>query len=96
METCGWLIESSQHPGECYPDDEVGYCTSCEAWAENGGWGIVECGAAVTEHPNGWECEAGHSHFSGVEYFDDDEVAGRQRAGIPMPANARRMDGSPV
>ena len=92
--TCGWLVETSEHPGECYPDDELGYCTLCEGWAENGGWGIVECGAHVTDLGNGWECEAGHSHYYGAEYFDEDEVAGMRRAGYAFPANALAMDGS--
>ncbi len=94
--TCSWLVQESGHRGECYIPEELGWCVICEGIAEDGGIVIVECGAAVTEHPNGWECAAGHSHFSGVEYFDDDEVAGAAAAGRSLPANARRMDGSPV
>ena len=94
--TCGWLVKTSNHPGECYPDDEVGYCTRCEEWAENGGWGIVECGAPVTELPNGWECAAGHSHLNDVEYYDDEEIAGLARRGLPLAPNAARMDGTRI
>lgn len=90
--TCSWLVEAWSHRGECVVDEECGYCVRCEMFAEDGGVAIVECGALVTEHPNGWECEAGHSHFSDVEYFDADEVAGMRS----FPANARRMDGSPI
>ena len=89
METCSWLIETNTHPGDCYPDEEYGVCQGCEMWWENGGRGIVECGASVTEHPNGWECEAGHSHYYGAEYFDEEEIAGMAARGISLPPNAR-------
>ena len=23
---CSWLVETSEHPGECYPDEETGWC----------------------------------------------------------------------
>ena len=83
--TCGWLVQRRE---DYFLGEDYGW--------EMGELAIVPCGAAVTEHPNGWECAAGHSHFGGVEYFDDDEVAGMAAAGLPLPANARRMDGSPV
>lgn len=57
---------------------------------------ISECGAEVTELPNGWRCAAGHSHFNDAEYFDDEELAGMAADRLPLPANAHRMDGTPV
>lgn len=82
---CGWLIRVREEW-----EVEPGY------WEWEGGYKYVPCGAEVTEHPNGWECAHGHSHFNDVEYFDEDEVAGLRQAGHPLPANARRVDGSPV
>lgn len=82
---CGWLVRVREE----WEVDE-GH------WEWEGGYILVPCGAEVTEHPNGWECARGHSHFAGVEYFDDDEVAGMQQAGFPFPANAARVDGSPI
>lgn len=81
---CGWLVLRREE-----------YDLGDGEW-EMGELGHFPCGAAVTEHPNGWECARGHSHFSDVEYFDDDEVAGMRRAGHPFPANAARIDGSPI
>ena len=57
---------------------------------------ITECGAEVTDFDNGWRCAAGHSHFSGVEYYDDDEIAGLARRGLPLAPNAARMDGTRI
>ncbi len=65
-------------------------------WEDGPEWRLQDCGAPVTYTDRGWHCEAGHSHYSDVEYFDDDEVAARWQSGRPFPANAARMDGTPL
>lgn len=57
---------------------------------------IVPCGAVAVGFDNGFACEHGHSHFSGVEYYEADEVASYTRRGIPLAPNARLIDGRPV
>lgn len=94
IHTCGWLVQQYGHNGACEFDEEWGECVHCAPFVE--GPCIVKCGAPVTEHPNGWECEAGHSHYHDVEYYDDEELAGITRSGYPVATNARRMDGSPL
>lgn len=82
---CGWLVERRE---EYYLGSDYGW--------EMGELAIVPCGAEVTELENGWRCAAGHSHFADAEYFDDEELAGMADRHLPLPANARRINGSPV
>ena len=66
--TCGWLVaRRRQFPdppanmtAEDYPfwHEEV-----AEAIAEDP-WEIVECGAPVRDITDGWECDAGHHHYT--------------------------------
>ena len=81
--TWGWEEEA------VYSYEEVDG-TIIHEWDGSFRW--VECGAPVTETDRGWHCEAGHSHDNEAQYFDEDEIAGR----FWFPANALRMDGSPV
>lgn len=89
---CNWLVKGTPR-----------WVT--EAWAEDPEFEwypdspsdlVSECGAEVTELPNGWRCAAGHSHTDDAEYYDDDELDGIAKARLPLPANAHRMDGTPV
>jgi hypothetical protein len=92
--TCTWLVEvptASLYPPEAewYPDSPSDVYTT------------VECGAKVTFDPGGFTCENGHDHrtYGGpdhAEYYDDDELDGMRGRGASVPANARRMNGSPL
>lgn len=80
---CSWLVD-------------IGY-------TEDGDRVIRDCGAPAAERADGsgWDCQAGHEHntYGGprhTEYLDDDEIAGIRHAGLAMPPNAARMDGSPL
>lgn len=53
FETCPWLVEVPS--GNPEPDSPA----DC--------WMVVECGAAVSAVPFGWECEAGHGHVSQID-----------------------------
>jgi hypothetical protein len=92
MNTCTWLIHGTPRwVNEAYDaDPDFGWYPDSPSDL------ISECGADVTRTDEGWECAAGHSHFYGAEYFDDEEIAGMTQRGIALPANARRIDGAAV
>lgn len=82
--TCDWMVQG-------YPTDAP------EGWYPDFPSDLVRpCGAKVTILPNGWECEAGHAHYSDAEYYDDEEIAVLKKRGIALAPNARRMDGTPI
>jgi len=90
---CTWVVERPWDIEELTDEEDQ--------WGPTGPWedglpNLQDCGALVTYTDRGWHCEAGHSHYSDVEYFDDDEVAARWQSGRPFPANAARMDGTPL
>ena len=96
---CGWLVEGTPRwVTEAWAKQEAGdpAYEDFEWFPEEPGDCITECGAEVTDFDNGWRCAAGHSHFSGVEYYDDDEIAGLARRGLPLAPNAARMDGTRI
>ena len=92
--TCGWLVAQYRHEGPCKYDEQYDECIHCAPYED--GPQHVECGATVTDLPNGWECAAGHGHVGDAEYYDDDEIVAAVESGRSLPANARRMDGSAV
>lgn len=92
--TCHWLVERWGHAGECEIDEEYGECGACSSFYE--GPSIVDCGATTVYGDDGWRCENGHSHFSRVEYYDDDEIAAAGRGHFALAANAAAMDGTPL
>lgn len=82
--TCDWMVEG-------YPTDAP------EGWYPDFPSDLVRpCGAKVIILSDGWECEAGHSHYPDAEYYTDDEIAVLKERGIALAPNARRMDGTPV
>ena len=92
--TCGWMVERFGHDGPCEIDEEYGECGGCSSFED--GPQVVDCGATTVYGDDGWRCENGHSHFSRVEYYDDDEIAAAARGHLVLAANAAQMDGSPV
>jgi hypothetical protein len=89
---CSWLVKGTPRwVLEAWAEDP-----EFEWYPEEPGDLVSECGAEVTELANGWRCAAGHSHFVDAEYFDDEELAGIAAAHLPLPANARRINGDPV
>lgn len=89
---CRWLVHGTPRwVTEAWAADP-----EFEWYPEEPGDLISECGAEVTDLPNGWRCAAGHSHFADTEYYDDDEVQGLQNAHLPFAPNAARIDGSPI
>lgn len=73
--TCGWLVEVRNNPKppadlpDEYYDEWLTMMADCVA--ENPTI-IVECGAPVHDIPDGWCCEAGHSH---LRYGSDRQIA---------------------
>jgi hypothetical protein len=76
--TCGWLVEvrnNPKPPADLSDEDYDDWCTwAGESVAEQPTL-IVECGAAVHDIPDGWCCEAGHSHL----YYGSDRQIAQER-----------------
>ena len=83
-ETCIWMVERVRDPtppADMHPDE---YTEWYEYLADMPRTEIVECGAPVHDIEDGWECEAGHHHFtygSARQQAEEQEMAMMERLG---------------
>ena len=91
--SCCWAVEVRGHAGACV-DDEDGECVRCLPFQD--GPRIEYCDAVSVYGDDGWRCESGHSHFSNVEYYDDDEVAAARLGRFAFAGSAAKADGTPL
>lgn len=54
------------------------------------------CNALVVGTARGWHGLCGHSHVSGAQYYEEDEVIAYRQAGHPVDPAGLLMDGRPV
>ena len=90
---CTWQVQVSINqicPRGCECEGIHG-----EMWAEARGEWVQDCGADVTETDNGWSCASGHSHITGANYFDEDEIAAMRQGNRPM-SFGYAMDGKDI
>lgn len=84
---CSWLVQAppvwaSDPDSDWYPDSPADL--------------VRDCGAPLVATDRGWECLHGHSHVSGAQYFEEEEVRHLMQDGYLVPQDALFMDGRPV
>lgn len=85
---CGWQVEMSR--AEQADRAEYGW------YPDSAGDLIVDCGAPVVFTSRGWHGLCGHSHVSGAQYYEEDEVLARREAGYLVDPDGFLMDGRSV
>ena len=90
-EICTWLIQAPP----LWARQAIAAGEDFEWYPDSFSDTVNECGANVVVTSLGWECENGHSHCSGFEYFEAEEIE-RLILTDTLPANARYIDGSEI